>query len=199
MEEWMERWPMYCTQLNYPDDDGNTLYIHTQPLPEGNMTLTIFADEQCTIESDTVDLSGYIVRSYYAYYGDNEKGLEVAATYEAAILAWNEKMSHFKTCQPCVAYNIGSSSERRKRNRRKLGDDENDGEGEEQAYYNCYDDAGYTNGTCIDCIVCNQKIRFAMHCRRFILRNHTLLFLVQSTNATNLRQKRPWKLPIKAI
>jgi len=151
MEDWMGRWPTTCTELNSPDDDGNTLYLHTLPLAGGNMTFGIFTDEDCTTISSSVSLSDYILLYYYAYYGNNEKGREVAETYEAAIEAWNLKMSTFKVCQPCVAYNLGQTSSNRRNGRRAqnrkrhLGDNENDGDGEEQSHYNCYDDAGYTN------------------------------------------------------
>ena len=56
------------------------------------MTYGIFTDQSCTTVSPSVTLSDYIVMSYYAYYGSNEKGREVAATYETAIEVWNEKM-----------------------------------------------------------------------------------------------------------
>ncbi len=67
-------------------------------------------------------------------------------------------MSSFKVCQPCKAYNLlwnqqqekGDKHERRRRtNDRLLGNNDNknnnDGDGTEQARYNCYDAAGYTN------------------------------------------------------
>jgi len=55
-------------------------------------------------------------------------------------------MSNFKTCQPCKAYNLmwdQQNQNKHERIRRVLGN--NDGDGEEQARYNCYDEAGYTN------------------------------------------------------
>ncbi len=70
-------------------------------------------------------------------------------------------MSSFKVCQPCKAYNLlwnqqqkhGDKHERRRNNDRLLGNNDNknnknnnnDGDGTEQARYNCYDAAGYTN------------------------------------------------------
>ena len=55
-------------------------------------------------------------------------------------------MSNFKTCQPCKAYNLMWDQQNQNKHERKgrvLGN--NDGDGEEQARYNCYDEAGYTN------------------------------------------------------
>lgn len=69
-------------------------------------------------------------------------------------LAMVHAQSTFKVCQPCVAYNLGQSSgnrrneKRARKRKRHLGNDDNDGDGEEQSHYNCYDDAGYTNGEC---------------------------------------------------
>ena len=48
MSEAREQLPSYCIQLYYPDDDGNTLYHHIQPEKEGNISLGIYSDEDCT-------------------------------------------------------------------------------------------------------------------------------------------------------
>ncbi|KAL7533736.1 hypothetical protein ACHAXR_005409 [Thalassiosira sp. AJA248-18] len=144
METWMERWPTSCTELNNRDYYGNTLYIDVQPLPEGNMTLGIYTDEKCTTISPYIDLSSYIENLYYSYYGSYDYGTEVAEMYNSAISTWNEKMSTFKVCQPCRAYNLFSENNEHSGDHRLLGED-NDGEGEAQERYNCYDDAGYTN------------------------------------------------------
>lgn len=115
------------------------------------MTLGIYTDDTCTTISQNIDLSGYIInlyKNYYYYYGE-DKGSEIAEMYETAIATWNEKMSVFKICQPCRAYNLywdqGSGSSNDHRKTRVLNGEENDGEGEETERFNCYDDAGYTN------------------------------------------------------
>lgn len=131
---------------------GNTLYLAVQPLAEGNMTLGIYTDDKCSVISQTIDLTGYIMnlyQNYYYYYGE-DKGTQVAQAYQNAIDTWNEKMSVFKVCQPCRAYNLhaeddAGSGSRSDDHRRFLNGDENDGEGDERERYNCYDDAGYTN------------------------------------------------------
>ncbi|KAL7544140.1 hypothetical protein ACHAWF_007534 [Thalassiosira exigua] len=159
METWMERWPTECTQLSTSDYDGNTIYLAVQPLAEGNMTLGIYTDSGCTEISPYIDLYGYITRlfsNYYYYYGNYDKGEEVAEMYKEGIATWNEYMTSFKVCRPCRAYNLyaddegssGSGSDDRRRTGRRgraLGGDENDGDGEERERFNCYDDAGYTN------------------------------------------------------
>jgi hypothetical protein len=86
----------------------------------------------------TVDVSDY----EYFY----NLGQEAVAKYTSAIVTWNEYMSNFKTCQPCKAYNLIWDQQKQNKHERRgrvLGN--NDGDGEEQARYNCYDEAGYTN------------------------------------------------------
>ncbi|KAL7521005.1 hypothetical protein ACHAWX_005695 [Stephanocyclus meneghinianus] len=148
MKEWMEKWPTSCKKLTLPDYYGNTLYVAVHPLPEGNMTLEVYTDNKCTVLSEEVDLESYILM-LYSYYGYNQRGQQVAQQYSEAIETWNEKMSIFKICQPCRAYNLfyddGNEKKEHNHRNRALGGNANDGEGEEQERYNCYDDAGYTN------------------------------------------------------
>ena len=152
MSQWMENWPTSCTQLYKPDYDGNTIYFAVHPLPQGNMTLEIYTDEQCTTVSPYMDLSSYIIQLYSQYdrYYGTDRGSEVAAMYTEAIHTeaiqnWNEKMSTFKVCQPCKAYNLYSDQENNEQHEKKGRFLENDGDGETQERFNCYDDAGYTN------------------------------------------------------
>ena len=137
------------------DYDGNALYLAIQPLPQGNMTLGIYSDKSCTILSRQMTLTKYIVRLYQnSNYYSSEKGYEVASMYEQAIQNWNDSMEFFKVCQPCKAYNLNGgddesasshgSNDHRGRKLRFLGED-NDGDGEEQERFNCFDEAGYTN------------------------------------------------------
>lgn len=144
MEKWMEKWPTSCQQLYVSDSWGNPLYMAVKPLAGGNMTLAIYKDSGCTISSN-MDLTKYLVKLYQSkgYYDDT--GYTAAQTWKEAIATWNEKMSYFKVCQPCVAYNLFSeqSNNKRERKGRFLGN--NDGDGYERKRYNCYDDAGYTN------------------------------------------------------
>lgn len=77
MTSFMEKWPSQCKKLDVRDDDGNTLYMSTAPLPEGNMTLGIYTDSSCVQMSESIDYTAYIMmmwenyyqRSYYYGYG----------------------------------------------------------------------------------------------------------------------------------
>ena len=147
MEKWMEKWPTSCQQLYVSDVWGNALYMALKPLPGGNVTVAIYKDSGCTASSN-MDLTKYLVKLYQSkgYYDDT--GYTAAETWKEAIATWNEKMSYFKVCQPCVAYNLFSEQSNNKKERKGRflgGNQNNDGNGYERKRYNCYDDAGYTN------------------------------------------------------
>jgi len=159
MESARERWPSYCWRLYYfYDDDGNSLYVDIQPMPEGNVTMGIYTDDLCSQVSTSITWFDYLT-SYYGTYGSEEQAEEAIAGWTERITAWNDAMAPYKMCQPCRAYNRdptsqGGSDYDGDNDRRWLGgEDDNDGEGDEEQYgYNCYDDAGYTN--------CNQCYKF---------------------------------------
>lgn len=145
MEGHLEDWPTYCIQLSYPDENGDTIYWHTLPQAEGNITHGIFTDSSCTQVSNTTTFMDYVVIYYYNYYGSNDYGEEQAESWAYGVEKWNEYMDTYKVCQPCRAYSRSKNDQQN----RFLENDENDGEGDEEQWgYNCYDDAGYTN--------CNQ-------------------------------------------
>jgi hypothetical protein len=149
METYREVWPTYCRRLYYYyDSNGNNLYLHLQPVSEGNITIGLYADDKCSEQSDRT-LSDYLVAYYKKYYGDKSMGLQRAAYWYAIIDTWNEYMNTFKICQPCRAYNLNKSAEDEESENREGRLLENGGEGDEEQWgYNCYDKAGYTN--------CNQ-------------------------------------------
>jgi hypothetical protein len=167
MQSQREEWPSECIKLYYSDSSGNTLYHHLQPQAEGNITLGIYTDEDCTQVSSTTSFFDYIVIWYTNYYYGTSAQAEKAISYwNSTITSWNEYMTPYKICQPCRAYSLnndeddeeegshsGSGDHRdrdlRDRDLRRL---ENEGEGDaEQWGYDCEDAAGYTN--------CNQ-VRF---------------------------------------
>lgn len=99
-----------------------------------------------------------IIYTDYQYYYNQAQ--QMIQEYKTALATWNEYMSSFKICQPCRAYNLLWNQNREKgdkhyerrterNNDRMLGNNNNnnnnDGDGSEQARYNCYDAAGYTN------------------------------------------------------
>jgi len=80
------------------------------------------------------------------YTGSKVKPQDVVDNYYGSSLnehieMWNEAFSIFTQCQPCKAYTLSSSSS---------GD--NDDDDPNDGYFQCDDDAGYTN--------CNQCMKF---------------------------------------
>uniref|UniRef100_A0A7S4NE05 Uncharacterized protein n=2 Tax=Odontella aurita TaxID=265563 RepID=A0A7S4NE05_9STRA len=163
MAKYLESFPSLssgCQGMYYPDSYGNSLYMGLKPLGQGNITIGMYWDDKCSVDSG-LTLGDYVYIYYYNYYGDGSRGDDLTSYYEAMVDQWNEFMTIYKVCQPCPAYNLnkrddssgsGSGDNKDDRGRRMVemerllgsGDDEGDGE-EEQWGYNCYDDAGYTN------------------------------------------------------
>jgi len=141
--------PQGCNQMYLEDDDGNTVYRGLTPLTGGNITESLYIDEDCTQRS-TMSFANYIVKWYTNYYYDEDKGIQVAESWMANTIRWNDLMMDYHVCQPCRAYNKVPTYEDEDRFRRL---DEDDGGGDEEKWgYNCYDDAGYRN--------CNQCYKF---------------------------------------
>ena len=201
MQDMLESCSGYgCQKLDYTDDYGYTLYKAIKPLPEGNLTVGLYYNEQCTVDSGLL-WSDYIMiyykqryANYYYYYNYADKAKNAARNFYSNNILWNSAMAVYKICQPCRAYNLnndesGSGSQ----DRRQLNNDENDGEGDaEQWGYDCDDDAGYTN--------CNQVREkqtdnpSPTRLLRFVLMYHFSL-LCRLFSATNSKQKPTWNLP----
>jgi hypothetical protein len=189
MQNYRERWPTTCTELYSTDADGKTLFAGLQPLPEGNMTIGVYWDDQCLTESGTT-WAEYVVLYYTSYYyGNEETGRKVASKWGQAISTWNAAMEVYKTCQPCRAYSISpnqqSSSADSKEGR--FLDEGNAGEGSEEPWgYDCNDDAGYLNCDQVRC--CNWKLRADASAWM----QNADLSRALLCSATNLKQRRIW-------
>lgn len=202
MQKYREYWPSYCATLSIANpNDGSTLYMHTQPQTEGNMTWGVYSDEECIQESDSVTFSDYVIMHYnYYYYSD---GTTAAETWNKTFALWNDYMMTFKLCQPCRAYDLnkvddgsedGSEDDHRGRRQAKLRflGEENDGEGEEEQWgYNCYDDAGYTN--------CNQ-VRYICLVMAHVVQTQLTNCIVYGTKSASSFSPTPtWKKPVCQI
>lgn len=156
--------PTECTELEYGDDDGNSLYMHIDPQPEGNVGIGVYTDEYCLEKASSSWTIEKYIELYYSNNDDDdsgERGSQVARAYTRALEQWNEQMNIYKTCQPCRAYTLHKynfEDDDEADSQSGSGDHrlrilENDGEGDSEPWgYDCYDDAGYTN--------CNQCYKF---------------------------------------
>lgn len=158
MQDLLESWPTGdggCKKLQYSDDNGNTLYAATKPLPEGNLTVALYYDEDCTQDSGRL-YSDYILiyyenyyANYYYYYNYQNVGPSKAQSWLKNMDVWNSALNTYKICQPCRAYNLNPDSGSGSGSHDRMLGEDNDGGGDaEQWGYDCDDDAGYTN--------CNQ-------------------------------------------
>ena len=135
MQNVYENWSSYfgCTQLSISDDNGNTLYVDSKPLPEGNFSYGIYYDEDCS-QPSSMTFGDYIVKwyeenyYYYYYYGNYQSGYEMAAEHEQNVRIWNRLMNDFKICQPCRAYSrfVDEEDNSNENNDDDGGDNDND-------------------------------------------------------------------------
>ena len=106
------------------------------------MTLALYSDSDCRIEYKYAT-AGSVLQGHYL-------------TGNAAKL-FNDAMEPYKYCQPCRAAAIRSSyGSSYGSNRRRLEDDPNEG------YFQCDDDAGYTNVSSSKCGRKNVPVRTAV-------------------------------------
>jgi hypothetical protein len=156
MQTRRQNWVGDCREMSLPDEQGNTLYLDTMPLPGGNITYGLYVDKACSQES-TMTFSEYVIQYYSTYYDNSDRGSEAAFYWESLFARWNELMSVYKICQPCRSYSKVATTNDQSSNDGGGGNNNNynnnDGGGEEEQYgYNCYDDAGYRN--------CDQCYKF---------------------------------------
>lgn len=100
METQMEKWPTECTKLYLSDSDGNDLYYDVKPLPGGNITISVYYDEMCIIESPMSypDYIQYYYSYYASYYGYNsDKGKRKLQQQSFEIRGRKEDVHAFNT------------------------------------------------------------------------------------------------------
>lgn len=132
MQTYREWWPEGC-QKTGQTSGGRNIYMDIKPMRNGDMGLGLYTDAGCT----------------QVYSGRSVKLENMVDSFEGSsidehISSWNSAFNVFKTCQPCKAYALSSSS-----NGEGGGDDVNGG------LFQCNDVAGYQN--------VNQCMKFNTH------------------------------------
>ena len=129
-------WPCYCTTTNIQDEDGNTLYYDTKPMPEGRIGLGLYTDWRCKDDylgdMEVADVLKNVE-------GDNNNEYGSVYDLEQSLSKWNDAFDVYKVCQPCKAYDLGYNPDLSSGSSRQGGDDDN---GE---VFDCFDDADYVN------------------------------------------------------
>ena len=147
MQAMRKELPSGCTQIGNMTDgsSSNSYYIAIKPQSEGDITLGVYSDSDCLVES------GYSFQDYQSAYASSLTATGSSDAFDT----WNANMDSYKVCQPCRAYNRQAVYKSGWNNYRGLTET-NDGQGgNEKNNYNCYDDADYQN--------CNQCYKFETH------------------------------------
>jgi hypothetical protein len=159
-------WPTGCISTgiqiknSYSSDYGNYLYLDLKPTWNGNMTYGLYTDSICKTEYDLPDKNiDTITRTMGLLYGSGLK-------------KWNDGLEAFKVCQPCKAYNLKNTYASS-----NYYGSYSDSSDPNQGYFQCYDDAGYTN--------VNQCMKFRTHAQLEVC---TWEDLVTATNQGGILQ-----------
>jgi hypothetical protein len=159
-------WPNGCTSTgiqiknSYSNSYGKYLYLDLRPTWNGNMTYGLYSDEICKTEYDLPDMNVDTITK------------NLGLLYGSTLQQWNNGLEAFKVCQPCKAYNIRNT----KTSSSSYGSysDSSDPNG---GYFQCNDDAGYTN--------VNQCMKFRSHAKLEVC---TWEDLVTATNQGGILQ-----------
>jgi hypothetical protein len=141
MDESREQWTTGCVLSGTIDENGDYIYIDLKPSYNGNMYYGLFTDDVCKTEynGNSVDVDTIASNMNLMSSSDIEQ--------------WNTYMEPFKVCQPCKTYNLNSGYSNSDNGGGEgdydIDDDPNNG------YFQCNDDAGYTN--------VNQCMKFRTH------------------------------------
>lgn len=157
----------YYDSTSYQNDGGNYLYIDLKPTWNGNMTHGLYIDSACKTEYDGLDVD---VDSVAANMG---------LLYGSYLDTWNDALEVYKVCQPCRAYNIKNDYDGGYQDNgdRRLDGDYDYYNDVNEGYFQCSDDAGYTN--------VNQCMKFRTHAE---LEVATWEDLVTATNQGGILQ-----------
>jgi len=138
--------PSGCTSVgDFTYGSESNYYINIKPLSEGNMTLGVYSDSSCLVESE------FSFEDYQQSYASSLTSTASSGAFDT----WNDNMDSYKVCQPCRAYNREQIYQSNWDQHRSLTEYYDGQGGYELNNYNCYDDAHYQN--------CNQCYKFETH------------------------------------
>jgi len=126
--------------INDDDNSNYYLYIDLKPTWNGNMTNALYTDSNCKTEYEGLDVDvETIAASMGLLYGDY-------------LTEWNDGLEAWKVCRPCMAHSLA--------NQYVSTSSYNDDDAWQQSdpnegYFQCNDDADYTN--------VNQCMKFRTH------------------------------------
>lgn len=157
MKNTRESWPQGCTISGKQTADGEDLYYNLKPMKGGRISVGLYVDNRCVVDysaesSEIEDLLGNFLMNNGDSHDSGDNNYDFSGeTLEESMERWNSAFDVWRTCHPCVAYDLENTS-----GNMYTGDDyqQNDDQanrklgGEYSAQgdvFECYDDAGYTN------------------------------------------------------
>mmetsp|Transcript_26289 Transcript_26289/g.47685 ORF Transcript_26289/g.47685 Transcript_26289/m.47685 type:complete len:489 (-) Transcript_26289:49-1515(-) len=161
MDATRNAWPQGCASTG-KSYQGADIYYDLKPTDGGGMEIGLYSDTACTKTYSNSDLGG--VQDIMGYNmlaeggsgsGDNNNGDAADYSLSESLAAWESAFSAWKICQPCVAYDLknvgynanddGARGENYKTYTYGCDDDYNCNGNNNEADFDCYDQAGYTN------------------------------------------------------
>jgi len=158
MDAYRQVWPEECT-ISTIKVRGNYLYYDIKPLPNAEMGIGLYYDSSCSQEYRGGKDMSSILSSNTCSSDDEDGCINLDLELDYFLEYWNAALDIFKICQPCVAYELqgGDDDHHDDRKLRKRRLDEEDGvdDNVNNGYFECEDEAGYTN--------VNQCMKFGTH------------------------------------
>jgi hypothetical protein len=155
-------WPEGCTASSVTASNGKYIYYDIKPTSAGRITFGLYADTRCMEEYrgskslETV-LGDILLQGGSGDSHDNSDYDFSGYTFSQSLAAWESAFDTWKTCHPCVAYdlnNVGYNADDDASRGSAYGtytygyDDDynyNNYAVDNGKDFDCYDQAGYTN------------------------------------------------------
>lgn len=165
-------WTQGCVNTGYTgnsfyfdsatNNNNYYLYLDLKPTWNGNMTYGLYTDSTCKTEYEGMDVSVETVAK------------SMGLLYGSYLQKWNNALEVYKVCQPCKAINLAHNYQS---SSYYGGGDDDSYNDPNKGYFQCDDDAGYTN--------VNQCMKFRSHAE---LEVATWEDLVTATNQGGILQ-----------
>ena len=103
MQQDREAWPCKCAMTSTKDENGNYLYYDLKPMEEGRISLGLYTDAKCSVDY----AGGLDTATVIANAGNDDRRLKTSpSALITEIATWNDAFDVYKTCQPCIAYDL---------------------------------------------------------------------------------------------
>lgn len=115
MKNARKAWPKGCALSDQTTLSGRPIYYAIKPSPGASMRMGLYTDEQCTQEYTGVNANveqvlGNFLTNVEASHDSQDNGQYDYSGWSLsqALANWDSALDVFKTCQPCIAYDINN-------------------------------------------------------------------------------------------